>query len=428
MKRTGAASLPLGLVLAGLFTMAPAGAQAQAAAAAQKVTGPLARYWISSETGTGMAAGMMQGGGIGAMMGAMFGGGDGARKTLRLELGGARDGAPSQASHAIPAAMGMGGSLALLGPERGAPQPERAERDVPEMQQGEKPRGRILFFWGCGESAGAGQPVVFDLEKMADGVLPPNMRSVHVQGYRNGPSPTRDRGYADWPNRQHSAAVAATASLVGDHLVQGNFVPDIRFAVSSSHDFMEPVVLKRSAHASGGQALGWNRPATALGYFLTAMGIKENPGGANDMVMWNSSSARLLGGEQLNGFLPPPETERLIRSSVVLPAGTTECTVPKEVLAAAGGELAMINLNALGPELNVVHPPRPSDPKVTWEQQYHVKLRLRSFTGSFGGMDGAAAGRQPERADEAAAKDKKDDKTPKPAEAVKDLLKGIFGR
>lgn len=393
-------------------------------AATQKVTGPQARYWIAAETGTGLTAAAMQGGGgLGAVMSSLFGG-SGPVKTLRLELGGVREGSPAEALHAIPAGMAMGASLQLLGPERAAPAPERSERDVPEVQ-GERPKGRILFFWGCGETAGPGQPVVIDFEKIAQGVLPANLRSVTVQGYRGGPGFGRDKGFAEWPHRRTTTGVPVKASLVGDHTVQGNFVPEIRFAVDAGHDFMEPLNLSRSKSASGAQALSWNRPASALGYFVTGMGVRDNGSGASDMVMWNSSASRLLGGEQLNTFLPPAETERLVKSGVVLAAEVTQCVVPKEVLAAAGGELLMTNLNAFGPELNVVHPPRPQDPKVTWEQQYQVRLRLRSFTGAIGGMDGAAAERPSGEEKPRAAKD---EKPANPAEAVKGLLKGILGR
>lgn len=91
----------------------------------------------------------------------------------------------------------------------------------------------------------------------------------------------------------------------------------------------------------------------------------------------------------------------------------------------------MVNLNAFGPELNVVHPPRPTDPKVAWDQQYQVKLRLRSYTGSIAGMGAAmggaagAAAREPGTA--ADNNDKPADKL-NPADAVKGILKGIFGR
>jgi hypothetical protein len=429
-RRSGFHALVPVLCTASVVGFSPAWAQT---AANQKVTGPQARYWIGAETGTGFTAAMQQGGGgLGAMMGALMGGG-GPTKRLRLELVGMRDGNPSEAVHTVPAGLGVGASLTLLGPERTTGTTERPERDVPEAPA-DKPKGRLLFFWGCGETAGAGQPVVLDFAKMADGVLPPNMRSIAINTGRNGPWPGRDRGYADWPNRKHSANVPAQASLQGDHQVQGNFVPDIRFAVGQPHDYMDALTLNRGAVPSGAQRLKWNRPSTALGYFATGMGFKEGPGGGNDMVMWNSSSVRLLGGDQLIGFLPPAETERLIKANVVLNAETTECLVPKEVLAAAGGDLMMVNLNAFGPELNVVHPPRPQDPKVTWDQQYQVKLRLRSYTGSMGGMD--AMGGSGRGAESQTAGDKpKDDKAATPTNpadaatgAIKGLLKGILNR
>jgi hypothetical protein len=419
----GFLTLPLGVVAAMLAS--PVLAQT---AASQKVTGPQAQYWVTAETGTGFAAAAMQGGGgFGAIMGALTGRG-GPTKTLRLELGGQRDGNPSEAVHAVPGGLGLGTSLTLLGPERSAPAPERRERDVPEMQPTEKPKGRMLFFWGCGDSVGPGQPVVLDFGKMADGVLPPDMRSITINTGREGPSLGRDRGYAHWPNAKHTATVPGQASLQGDHQVQGNFVPEIRFAVGQAHDYMEPVSLNRAPLPSGAQRLSWNRPSSALGFFANGMGLGPGAGNAIDMIFWNSSSARLLGGEQLNGFLPPAETERLIRANVVMTADTTECAVPKEVMAAAGGELMMVNLNAFGPELNVVHPPRPTDPRVTWEQQYQVKLRLRSFAGSMGGL-GAALGRQ-QRDDTQTTADKPREDKPvvNPADAVRGLLKGILNR
>lgn len=326
MRRSTAGSV---LVLASVLVAASAHAQP---AAGQKVTGPQARYWLGAETGSGLGAAMQGGaggGGLGAMMGALMGRG-GPTKTLRLELGGMRDGDPAQAQHAVPAGLGLGPTLTLLGPERAQPMPERPERDVPDFK-GERPQGRLLFFWGCGETAGAGQPVVLDVGKMADGVLPPNLRSITVAGGRSGPSPGRDKGYADWPNRQHSAAVPAQGSLVGEHTVQGNFVPEIRFAVSAAHDYMEPLTLDRSALPSGAQLLRWNRVSTALGYFASGMGFKAGADGVNDMVVWNSSGVRLLGGEQLQSFLPPAETERLVKANAVMPPATTECAIPKEV-------------------------------------------------------------------------------------------------
>jgi hypothetical protein len=59
-----------------------------------------------------------------------------------------------------------------------------------------------------------------------------------------------------------------------------------------------------------------------------------------------------------------------------MPPQTTECSVPAEVIKAA--QAPFFNFIAYGDELNLVHPPRPSDPKQAWEQQWAVKVRLKA--------------------------------------------------
>jgi hypothetical protein len=422
---------PVFAIACGLSLLAGEAA-AQAAAAQQKVTGPQARYWLSAHTISGFSGQGLAGNDPMAMMRAMAGGADSARKFLRLDLGGSRDATPAQATHQIPAGMAMGASLPLLGPER-VPPAEPAERDIPEWQgSAEKPKGRMLFFWGCGDSVGPGQPVVLDLAKIADGQLPPDMRSaINLRSARSGPMAGRDRGYAEWPNRRDNTAVPANASLQGSHVLQGNFIPEIRFQVSAAHDFMEPLRLSKAKQAAGSERLSWNRPASALAYFASAIGFKEGAG-AQDIVMWNSSAARLIGGEHIHGFLPPAETERLVRERVLLAATATECSVPKEALAAAGGNLVMVNLSAFGPELNIVHPPRPQDPKVDWNQEYAVKLRLRASTGLLAGMEEARSGRPEPSANAEVQPQQTAETKPDPKaevkDAVKGVLRGIFGR
>jgi hypothetical protein len=413
---------PLAVALACLAPQAFAQTQ-------QKVTGPNARYWLSAEVASGFSMGGMQGGGggIAGMMAAAMGGG-GPRKSLRLELGSVKAANPAEAVHALPPALNMGASVPLFG-ERAAATPEPTERDIPDTREmGDKPKGRMLFFWGCGENAGPGQPVVLDFAQMANGVLPPNMRSVTIRAQRTGPSFGRDKGFAEWPNRKDSTAVPTQASLTGAHTVSGGFIPDIRFSVDSDHDFMDALSLQQAPSAGGGHRLGWNSVRTALGYFATGMGFKQGAGDANDIVFWNSSSVRLMGGEQLIGFLAPAETERLVRDKVVLPAGTTECVVPKEAITAAGGPLMMVNLNAYGPELNVVYPPRPQDPKLDWNQEYAVKLRQRAYTGAVGGMGDAARGGGRDNRDAPQAEAPAGEKKPGVADQAKSILKGIFGK
>jgi hypothetical protein len=417
MKSTWLA-LPLALCL-------PAVGSAQ-----QKITGPQARYWVSAETQTGFS-GMDRG----AIMSAMTGGGSAARKSLQLELTGTRDANPAQATHGVPAGLNMGPALELLG-ERQTAAADR-ERDIPEMES--RPRGRILFFWGCGETAGAGQPVIVDLAQMANGALPANLRSIAVRDAPLRLLNSRGTGYANWPNQRDSKTVPANASLIGAHNVRGNINPEIRFAVENSHDFMDALTLDRAKTGGGALRLSWSAAATATGYFATGFGARQGGAGGEDMVMWNSSSVRMLGGEALMRFLPPAEVARLIRERVVMEPKTTECVVPREVLAAAGGDLVMNSLNGYGPELNVVHPPRPQDPKADWNQEYAVKLRLRSFTSAMAGMEDA--GDRPARRartgpNAGPARDsgtqreggEEQSETGSPTDAAKSILRGIFGR
>lgn len=138
----------------------------------QQVTGPVATYWMSAQTQTGFGA--MGGGGgrpsMGAMMGAMMGGGgSNVSKTLTLQLGSSRKptGEPA-AEHLPPAALQAGQSLPLLTPKVAAAPP----REDGRMPENYKPKGKMLIYWGCGEHAKAGQPIVIDFAKVAAGQVP----------------------------------------------------------------------------------------------------------------------------------------------------------------------------------------------------------------------------------------------------------------
>jgi hypothetical protein len=49
----------------------------------------------------------------------------------------------------------------------------------------------------------------------------------------------------------------------------------------------------------------------------------------------------------------------------------------------------MLQLIAYGEELNLVHPPRPADPKATWEQLWTARVRVKSVGMLPLGMDDA---------------------------------------
>ncbi len=401
------------------LTAAVIAAIAPAALAQQKVNPPIATYWMSIDTSSGMPMGGAGGGGpsmmdIGRMMLGGGMGGGGANRSMLLELGSQRSasGTPA-AAHDIPAGLNMGASLPLETPPR-APRPEPREDGVPENF--EKPRGRMLIFWGCGEQAGAGQPYVIDFAKMAQGQVPQGLFSRRVAVQR-GPSQSRSKTYGDWPNQRDSTRVAGDGSLRGDHMVKGNYSPDIKFSIADKYDFMEPVNLSSRKSSGGGMNMSWNSVANAQGYFATAMGGGKS--GSEDVVIWSSSSAREF-GESLMTWLPPSEVARLIREKVVLSPSTTECTVPAQFVAAAPS--AFIRFIAYGEEANFAQPPRPQDPKLAWSPDWVVKVRLKSTTSSILGEESMSGGGAAPAASGSSAP------AVDPLQEGFKALKGLFGR
>jgi hypothetical protein len=399
----------------------------------QKVTPPVAVYWVSAETRGGMAGIPGLPGGAAGALGGLFGGGaasslQGGRSML-LQLGSARSaaGEPS-AAHEIPSGMNMGPSLPLLTPRKAPPEP-REEGDNTPPREFEKPKGRMLIYWGCGDTARSGQPIVIDFAKLAAGQVPkfPMVRIANVRG----PSFGRSRTYGDWPNTETRTTVPADASLRGEHLVRGNYSPDIRFSVGERTDFMAAPAFQPSMRtAGGGLSVRWLAIPNATGYALTAMGANAQ----QDMVIWSSSEIADMGWS-LNDWLPPVEVARLIKERIMLPPSTTECTVPAEVVREAG--TSMLNFVGYGDELNVVHPPRPTDLRVTWEQQYAVKVRQRT-TGMLMLAEGEAGGQPGARGPQAvpdagdAGQAQRAPAAPTVTDVIKEgvggVLRGLFGR
>ncbi len=131
-------------------------------------SGPVARYDMRAGTLSGFAA---MGGGMGGGMGMMFGGGGGDKlqHELYLRLGSSQTPAKGgpKADHFMPPNAKLGKSVALVTP--------REEREPEGFPEGQKPKGRLLVFWGCGEHAPKGQPVIIDFAKLAAGQVPPGL-------------------------------------------------------------------------------------------------------------------------------------------------------------------------------------------------------------------------------------------------------------
>lgn len=160
-------------------------------------SGPVARYDMRAGTLSGFGA---MGGGMGMMFG---GGGNKVQHELYLRLGSSRgpDKGGPKADHFMPPSAKLGKSVALVTPT--------LEKQPMDEFPGERPRGRLLIFWGCGEHAPKGQPVVIDFAKIAAGQMPAGIWSSTV--IRDwGPSQTNSKTFGRWPAEDGKYAKADT--------------------------------------------------------------------------------------------------------------------------------------------------------------------------------------------------------------------------
>jgi hypothetical protein len=252
----------------------------------------------------------------------------------------------------------------------------------------------MLIFWGCGEHAPAGQPVVIDFAQMQSNpqAMAGLMKGLSVTPMRP-PSPSRNATYGEWPNERSRTTVPPTGSLVGPHQVKGNYSPDISFVLPPDKDFLAPITLTtNSKNPSGSAALGWSVVPNALGYFASAVGAGGGGGGGrgrgggddNQVVLWSSSAVQVM-AFALPDYMPPAEARRLVTERVLMSPDTTSCTVPKEVVDAA--PQALLQLAAYGDEANFSYPPRPANRATPWNIAWEVKVRYKSTTGGLLGMN-----------------------------------------
>ncbi|MEA3002625.1 MAG: hypothetical protein QOH81_1413 [Sphingomonadales bacterium] len=408
------------LILAGGSAGVVALALAGGALAQGGAGGGTAVYWMTADTMSGMA-GMMGGGGRpsgGAMLGAMFGRGGGMGggyvKNLHLQLGGnARPAGEPNAEHLPPAGLGAGPTLPLVTPREVRATEEPTTPGMPPHM--ERPRGRMLIYWGCGEHARPGQPVVIDFATMTAGRIPPAFATMNV-GRETPPSSSRFPTYGEWPNQRSQTRVPQSASLVGAHVVHGNYSPEIRFSMAPGQDFLAPVTLVSNSPApTGAVPVAWQPVPGARAWYATAMGAGQN----GDFVMWSSSEVQAM---PMIDYLPDGEIARLVQQRVLMPAPTDHCTVPAEVARAAGQ--GMFTLTALGGEANFSHPVRPARAPASWRPDWLVKFRVKSaYMGLLGmtmpGMDGRDEEQGQNQGDQGQGQDGKKKK--------KGLLKGLGG-
>ena len=395
------------------------------AVSAQSAAPPEAQAWIDIATfsGMGMPMGGMGGSPMSAL-GGMFGGKTGvgsnsfgntrsmsAGRWVDVTVRSRANPNLEEAQQAIPEGF-MSPALELKTPKN-APPPPRDEEDV-RHEEPEKPKGRMLLYWGCGPEIRPGQPKILDMATAGPGDFAKffvgrsaTQRGAHLAA-----------GRPVWPNPDDSRMVPASASLQGEHAFSGKGIPDgFRFKIPAAQDLMPPLTLDQ-AESNGATDLSWNAIATARAYFVSAMGSN----GKEDMVMWTSSELADT-GFGLMDYQTNAAVDRWLKEKVLLASNTTRCTVPKGIFGEHGG---MLRLIAYGDELNLAHPPRPKDAKAKWQPVWAVKLRVKAVTSGMLGM--AAQGRAGDaRRERTKAQDEETQGVPKMPQPM-ELLKGIFGR
>ena len=399
-----------------------------ATAQTSNVKPPQAQAWIDVATYSGMGMpGMGAAGGnpLGAL-GGLFGGGAGAAKN---SFGQTQTGAagrwvdvtlmtranPSlaEAQQAVPAGF-LSPALKLQSPkEVRAPAPRDDDDKVVE-QDYERPKGKLLLYWGCGATVRPGQPKVLDMATASAA----DMAKFFVSRRATQRGAHSAVGRPVWPSPADERMVPDNASLVGEHQFSGSGVPEgFRFQIQAAQDLM-PALQLQQADQSGATDLTWAALPTARAYFIAGMGAAKQ----DEMVIWTSSEVPEAGFGLID-YQTNAAVDRWLKEKVLLAPASTHCTVPKGVFPGQGGMLRAI---AYGNELNLAHPPRPADPKAVWEPVWAAKLRVKSVATVMLGMP--QMGQMPPAGTEPAPKpqpeEKKEDKMPKPL----DLLKGILGR
>jgi len=354
---------------------------------AQKSTGPKERYEMDVATMSGFAA--MAGGGrggLGGAMGMMFGGDPSSKVAYQLMLRlGSNDAAtvpPPKGDHFFQPQAKLGKSVPLIGVER---------KTGSYPTEFERPKGRLLLYWGCGAKAGPGQPVIIDFAKVAAGQVPPGLFSSAVPVIREV-SQMNSRSYTDWPNSKNGKQPGGGSSLLGAHRVASNYGPDINFTLAQ--DYMQGLSASTAIQGDQSVMLRWNQVPTATGYAAWTIGGMDRQDKGGDIIWWTSSASKEFGGG-LWDWLPPSVVANLITKKIVMPPSQTSCQIPAEVKKASG-EMMIGNLNAFGPEANFSYPPKPAG-NAAWNIDWTAKVRFRSHTmlmigADFAGLNGSGGG------------------------------------
>ncbi|MGL6224767.1 MAG: hypothetical protein ACRC6L_14420, partial [Steroidobacteraceae bacterium] len=391
--------LALVATLATSVSLSTAQAQQAAATGARPADKPpIAQGWIDIATFAspgmpGGMAGMMMGGMAGGAgntpMSALMGGGKSENQFGLTQAGGSgsyvdvtlrtsRNPSLAEALQSVPAGTKLAPTLQLKVPPQARPAPER-DSDV--IDSPEQPKGRIKLYWGCGSSVRAGQPKVVDLSTATLSQF-----GEIFKGRRATQRGTHSAaGRPVWPNALDRRMVPTGASFTGEHVFTGQGVPEsFKFTLPPAQDIMPPIALQQ-AQVDGVTQLSWQALPHARAYFIAAMGGKDGGGDTPEITLWTSSELP-DSGFGLVDYQTNKSVDQWLQEKVLLAPTTTRCDVPKGIFGEGEDSGAMLRMIAYGTELNLAHPPRPTDPKLAWEPEWALKVRVKSVATAMLGM------------------------------------------
>lgn len=335
-------------------------------------------------------AGMGAGGAMG-MFGALFGSkGSNVSKFMDLRLNNPAD-IPDgySADHTVPDGMKIGPTLPLKGERRTTGKGGSSESSSSDAE------GRILIYWGCSETVQKGQPLVIDLKAIGKNVSPEVMAMVRQAQARKGGGKPAVEGESLpprtvwWPYADAGfKGIPVESSAVGEHVVKASFMPqDIRYALGSDMDFLEPLNLKAGGDIKAAVPLNWDGLSRVKGYNLNAVGAAEK-----EVVIWMAARNK----------------------SPMLPPSQTSCTIPAGIFEKV--QMAMVVEEGVGPQQGFAYPPqKPGEKKpLIWT----AKVRVSTSDTALLGMQ--------QMATEAAGNAAADSVVPGGGTVFK-ALKGIFG-
>ncbi|TFW28727.1 hypothetical protein E4L96_02160 [Massilia arenosa] len=379
--------------IAVLVTGAFAAASTLAAEPVQKVKPPVSQAYIDLATFSG---GMPAMGGGGGMFGGLFGGG-GAKtggntfgqtqgastgRWMDVTLMTRNNPKMMHATQSVPTGSKLSPNVKLEAPELEKPSGGGAVSYQGSGGDMQMPKGKMYLYWGCGTEVRKGQPLVLDMAKMD----PAQMSKFFQNRGQTFQVPPPQPGRPVWPNKNDDRLLPEGASMAGEHSFAGEGVVEgFRFNIDKAHDLMPAIVAKR-ADAATSVNFSWQPIEQAKAWFVASMGMRNAEKDEMEMVYWTSSELPDMGMGLLN-YQPDGAVDKWLKEKVLLPGKATECAAPKEAISAT----AMTRIIAYGDELNMAYPPRPKDPKITWEPQWDVKVRTKSVASLMPGMGDMAA-------------------------------------